>query len=48
MLLRVVESSCAKFETGQTFSSMQTDAMMLGVVESVACGSVNEPIFLSN
>ena len=26
MLLRVVESCCIKFETGQTFSYVQTDA----------------------
>ena len=42
-LLRVVGSCCAKFETGQTFSYVQTDATtpkivgltMLGVVASV-------------
>ena len=42
-LLRVVESCCAKFETGQTFSHVRTDATtpdifgpkMLGVVASV-------------
>ena len=43
MLLRVVGSCCPKFETGQTFSYVQTDATtpkivgltMLGVVASV-------------
>ena len=34
-LLRVVGSCCAKFETGQTFSYVQTEATLLGVIASV-------------
>jgi len=35
MLLCVFGSWCAKFETSQTFSPVQTDTTLLGVVESV-------------
>ena len=35
-LLHVVGSCCAKFETGQTFSYLQTDAT-LGVVGQQCC-----------
>ena len=35
MLLRVVVSCCRKFETGQSFSPVQTDAKLLEVVASV-------------
>ena len=37
MLLRVVGRSCAKFETGQTLSYVQTDATSLGVVGKQCC-----------
>ena len=45
MLLRVVGSCCAKFETGQTFSYLQTDVTtpnnvgptLLGVVGQKCC-----------
>ena len=36
-LLHVVARCCAKFETGHTFSPVQTDATLLGVVASVCC-----------
>ena len=36
MLLRVVGSCCGKFETGQTFSPVHTDATLLDVIAVVA------------
>ena len=41
-LLHVVVCCCAKFETSQTFSPVQTDATSLGVVASV-CTQLNIP-----
>ena len=54
MLLRVVGSSCAKFETGETFSYVQTNATtsnivgptMLGVVGSVCTYAVANEFLL--
>ena len=37
MLLSVVGSSCAKFETGQTFSYVQTDATTPNIVGQQCC-----------
>ena len=37
MLLRVVRSCCAKFETGQTFSYVQTDATTLIIIVGHQC-----------
>ena len=44
MLLDVVACCCAKFETGQTFSPVQTDATLLDVV--VCCCASLKPIKL--
>ena len=43
MLLRVVGSCCAKFETGQTFRYVQTDATTLNNVASVCTGLMISP-----
>ena len=37
MLLRVVGSCCAKFETGKTFSPVQTDITLFGVHVAYVC-----------
>ena len=37
MMLRVVGSCCAKFETGKTFSPAQTDVTLFGVHVASVC-----------
>ena len=40
MLLRVVGSSCAKFETGKTFSCLQTNEPISNIVGPTVLGVV--------
>ena len=48
ILLDVVACCCAKFEIGQTFSTVQTGATLLGVVASVCRKLYSRELFLSN